>query len=165
MFGYPPKKPGVDVSKGERGQPAGTYNKGAPVVAKQNARMYGGYTGGLFRQKNPAPVAYLNNHARTFGLPLAIRQRMRAPAQDTEMFVSDPRMIVGSVEAWEAKEAYFRNMHLRDLGGVRVNPERTPSGTGRWGKPYEPAGNTFRFLPNPDTGADSNEAMPLRRGY
>lgn len=139
---------------------------GAPVVAKQTARLLGGYTGGTFRQRNPPPVAYLNNLARTWTMPWAIRQRLVAPADQTEIYVSDPRGILGKGE-WQQREDYFRNLSVRGLGGVRTNPERTAAGRGLWGKPYQPAGNTMRFLPSPgDASVDTNDTeMPLRRGY
>lgn len=163
IFKTPPT--GVDVSRQEGGQRAGTY-KGAPVVAQQNARLYGGYTA-AFRQKNPPSVAYLNSLARSFKSPLAIRQRLRAPAENAEVFRVDPRGIVGSVNEWEKKDAYFRTLHLRGLGGVKVNPERTPYGPGHpnGAKPYEPRGLTFRFIPS-SNGVDLNDPdRPVRRGY
>lgn len=155
----------TNVSKGEKGQRAGTHP--TPVVAQQNARLYAGYTGTTLRQADPPSVAYLNNLARTFDMPWTIRQRMQAPASNTEVFASDPRSIVGNINQWKKKEAYFRNMHLRDLGGARVNPERTPNGSSTFGHPYQPAGLTYRFLPRPDdVKVDTNsQQIPLYRGY
>lgn len=160
-----PPGPYADVSRSAGGAPAGTYDKGAPIVAIQNARLFGGYTGTTKRQNNPPSVAYLNNQARKFTLPLALGRRFTAPADKAEIYTSDPRPMM---QDYQAKEDYFRNMHMRDLGGIRTNPERTPHGPGTnyWGKPYHPRGLTYRFLPSPSQNtADMNPPMPLYRGY
>lgn len=151
----------VRIAKGENPPPKyATYVRnpdkvpnanGAPVVAKQHARLLGGYTGATTRQRNPPPVSYLNNLARTWNMPWLIRQRMVAPADKAEVFVSDPRGIVGGVTEWQKREDYFRNLSVRGLGRnpELLNPERTPHCYIRGSKPFQPRGLTYRFLENP----------------
>ena len=143
--------------------------KGAPVVAKQNARLVGGYTAHT-RQRNPPPVAYLNNLAKTWNMPWAIRQRLVAPADKMEVFIADPRGIVGPHGAWQAKEDYFRNLSVRGMGRnpEQLNPERTPHGISPKGKPYQSRGLTYRFLPSPDGEfpfKDTTSTIPIYRGW
>lgn len=164
----PPMPKEISKVRNPRSLPQG---KGAPVVAKQHARLVGGYTGGTFRQHNPPPVAYLNQLVHTWSMPWAIRQRLVAPADKTNMFLSDPRGITGGVGTWDNKEDYFRNLSVRGLGRnpEQTNPERTPVGRagGLRGKPYQPRGLTYRFLPSPDAvSVDKNdESIPLYKGH
>lgn len=167
------------IAKGDNSQPKYTTTvrnptkvpnaKGAPVVAKQHARLVGGYTGGTTRQRNPPSVAYLNNLARTWKMPWAIRQRLVAPADKTDVFVSDPRGIVGGTGVWQNKEDYFRNLSVRGLGRnpELLNPERTPHCYSMGGKPFQPRGLTYRFLENPQqTTVERNPpTIPLYRGW
>lgn len=133
-----------------------------PVAAHRNSAQVTGYMH-TTRQRHPPPAAFIDNFSKTFNLPIAFEQRRRAPPRELNIVRENIR---GITPNFDERDAYFRNMALRDMNASKVTPERTPQGPPLRGKWFHPRGLFVSTLDSPSNPVPrSTPHYPLYRGY